>query len=657
MKTQFIYKILIGCVAIALISWDLSTSLNNAVEEGTYRYESDFDAISGATTKVAIVRSDETSLTSPVSRTSVLTYDQVEDMVAKAIELQGGFGYVVDKGDNVLIKVNLVGGSSSSGDGENTDVRVVKALVKLLNDHAEGDITITIAEGTARTNDNPAAVGSVWDNSGYKALLTDNYLSGINFSLLNLNQSYSDLVTNISIGKNATAATHGDSYCVHKAELEADVYISVPVLKIHDTGLTCALKNQIGTAPGAYYGYNKTKGTSYHDGLVHDVNHRRWTTEEIVDLCTIADIDFVVVDALMTLELKKSYVSSNKVRMNTIIAGVDPVAVDHVCAKLFCLNPDDIAHITLAEKVNLGTNDPDKIEIVGNSISSTKKKVKKNQDANGKFGQSNRTWILSQAYSGSDISTEFITNESSYIAAPGVDGWSQPVYFFDDRIDLKSYYNDQTSIITYAFTQFSSPKAQTAELWFGCHEAVKIYLNGEEVYGSTSLVTYNEDKYTITNRDVINISLKAGENTLMVKTLNKYGDYSFALNICEVESNTYYAGNRVTGLKFYINEATGVEDLTENINNDIKVSVAPSPARYSAVVYMDLPKTADTEIRLYDMSGKIIISEYLGTLPSGKNKYIWNLRNTNNIKVPSGTYVGIIKSGNIIKDIKIAVSN
>ena len=36
-------------------------------------------------------------------------------MVGKAIELQGGFEWVIDKGDNVYIKINLVGGDSPYG--------------------------------------------------------------------------------------------------------------------------------------------------------------------------------------------------------------------------------------------------------------------------------------------------------------------------------------------------------------------------------------------------------------------------------------------------------------------------------------------------------------------------------------------------------------
>ncbi len=94
----------------------------------TFRYESEFDAFTGASTEVSIVTSDYSELSSPVDRTVNPSYEQIEEMVGKAIELQGGLDWVIEKGDVVKIKENLVGGSSGSGDGENTDVRVVKSF-------------------------------------------------------------------------------------------------------------------------------------------------------------------------------------------------------------------------------------------------------------------------------------------------------------------------------------------------------------------------------------------------------------------------------------------------------------------------------------------------------------------------------------------------
>lgn len=643
-------SILIVLIIASLISLDFIFSHYN-VQDGTFRYESEFDAVTGATTKVGLVPSDYSGLSEQVSRTVDPGYKQIEDMVRKALELQGGLDWIIEKGDKVMIKVNLVGANSPSGQGENTDVRVVKALIKIINDFTEGDVVITVAEGSARANDNPNNAGSVWENSGYTDLLTDAYLSGINFSLLNLNQPLNDLIE-IDLGSKGTSAIQGTKYHVHKAEVETDVYIAVPVLKIHDTGITNALKLQIGTAPGCWYGYNKMTGTQYSPGIYHDVGYRRWTTEAIVDLSAIADIDLVVVDAIMCLETKKTYDVSNQVRFNTIVAGADPVAVDHVCAKLFGLNPDDIAHITLAEKVGLGTNDPDKIKVTGAAVDQVMKRVKKNQSENGKFGQSNRTWLLSEAFSGTDISTNYITDEANIRPAAGENGWSQAVYFFDDRIDLLNYYNGATNIVTYAFTYFNAPEDQEAELWLGSHEAIYVYINSELAYSSTSTNAYSDSDI---GEYVKIINIKQGENTLLVKTLNKFGDYTFALNICEVESNTLYAGNRVNGLKFHTTgTGTGIQ-YDNSPESGFYLKNYPNPAIYYTKISFELPLSARTVVTISDISGKVINSLVDDYLEAGTYEFTWNLKNNNGMKVNSGIYICSVNSGNLTNSIKIFI--
>ncbi len=641
--------------ALIAVSWDLSTASLQA-EQGTFRFESEFDAISGATTKVGLVTSDDPELSHPVARNVNPDEALIEEMVQKAIDLQGGLEWIVEKGDKVMIKVNLVGTDSPSGQGENTDVRVVKALIRYLADFTENDIEIVVAEGTARSNDNPDDPNSVWGNSGYRDLLSDTGLAGINLRLLNLNQTVDDLIE-IDLGSEGTSAKQGSKYYVHREEVEADVYIAVPVLKIHDTGITNALKLQIGTAPGCYYGYNKLRGTTLcPEGLYHDVGQRRWTTEAIVDLSNIADIDFVVVDAIMCLELKKTYSGSNQVRFNTILAGADPVAIDHVAARLMGVNPDDVAHITLAEKVGLGTNDPAKITVLGVPIDQAMKRVKKSQAEEGKFGQSNRTWILSQAFEGTDITQAFFADEAHIQPNPGENGWSEPVYFFDDRIDLYSYYSGQNNIVTYAFSYFDAPKDQLAELWLGTHEAMIVYINGAEVYKFTSTASYSDDdrgekKGTIT--------IKEGENTLLVKTLNKFGDYTFALNICEVEANPYYFGNRVDGLKFYTTKADTTTQNTgmgEDIHdNPFPLKCYPNPAREYATIHFNLKEATHTRLNMYDTSGRLVKILCNKNLASGKHTFTWDLSDASNNRVGRGTYLCVVQTGNQKHSVKIAV--
>jgi uncharacterized protein (DUF362 family) len=647
-----IFSLLIILFTLLTVGWDFSTSLNNILTEGTFRYESEFDAVSSETTKVAIVPSNYSELSSPVSRTTNPSYNQIEAMVRKAIELQGGLNSVVKEGDNVVLKVNLVE-SSGSGNGGVTDVRVVKAVIKIIDEISHGKIHISVAEGSARSNDDPTESGSVWELNGYTALLTDSYLSGIDRKLVNLNGPITDLVEITIPEKKRTAAPYGGKFHVHKVEANADVYISIPVLKIHTPGITCALKNQIGTAPGTYYGYNKQSGRSKTGELtpgriIHDDNFpQEWTYEEITDLSTIAGIDFVVVDAIMCLEREKSYSSSNKVRMNTIIAGKDPVAVDHVCAKIFCINPDDIGHITLAAKVGLGTNDADKIYVVGSTIESVKKKVVRSSSITGQFGQSNRTWILSKEYPATDISTEPLTDEANLEPISGQNEWSQPVYFFDDRIDLLDYYKAQTNIITYAFSYFYAPKSQTAKLAVGCHEGMYVYINGTKAYSFSGINSYGDYYETAT----ASVQIKKGFNKLLVKTLNQSGDFTFALNIRDTEGDN--AGSRVAGLKFMTDTTNGVINKVNYLENKtISIVSYPNPAVNSAFIDFEVPNSSKVNLDVFDLNGKHIVCLVNEYLSSGKHQREWNI-SENNIK--PGIYVCRFNAGKYHNSTKIIV--
>ena len=635
-----VYSIIL--LSIGFICWDLVNSYEAYVENGTFRLESEFDVITSPTTpvKVAVVPSDYSGLAAPVSRTTDLNYTQVEAMVRKAIELQGGFTGIIAKGNKVMLKPNIVEKNTPSGWGTNTDVRVIKALIKIIAEFTQGDVEIIVAEGIPREGyDDPNSSVSSWQATGYRALLTDPYLSGINFSLFNLNQPYEDLV-DFDLTGIGTAAPHNYQYKVHKKELEVDVYISVPVLKIHDTGITCGLKNQIGTAPGAYYGYNKCIGTAYYPGLVHDQAQRRWTCEEIVDFCIIADIDFVVVDAIMCLETDKTYLGTNQVRYNTIIAGYDPVSVDNVCARLMGQNPDDITHITLAEKVGLGTNDNEHINVVGAPISEVQKLVKKGTVENAKWGQSNRSWLLSKTYPATTVTTAAIAGEASYVPVSGVDNWSQPTYFFDDRIDLSSYYVNTVNVVSYAFAYFDAPADEVAELWLGYGEGIIVYLNGSEVFKFTSNASYTTG---MIGSEKVDISLKAGRNTLLVKTLNTTGDYSFALNICVKTTNLTLNGNRVDGLKFYTPE--GNTGIFNKFKVDYAMNVFPNPCSEFVKIHFNFPKPERATIDIYDISGKYIANIGKEIYTAGEHEVTWNLTGNNSNKVVPGMYFCTIRSG------------
>ncbi|MCF7803105.1 MAG: DUF362 domain-containing protein [Candidatus Marinimicrobia bacterium] len=659
-------KIILAALIITTwLAWDLNQAHRDIGEFPFSRPVSDFPGVVSSPATVSIVRSDDSSLDNPIPTDDAsIEYTTIEAMVRKSVELAGGFEGKIESGDMVLLKPNIVD-PEPPGSGEVTDVRVVKALIKIIDEIAPGNIEIVVGEGAPRPMDYEMVYQSrfsspvwdkLWDTAGYQDLLTDENLSGINLRFSNLNGSppddpWQDLEL-VEVPGGGDALPQYGEYFIHKDVLNADFYITIPVMKIHTPGMTVALKNQIGLAPSTKYGFHKTTGVPQNDysiSLVHEDPPHYWTDKEIVDLSTLAGIDFAVVDAIACLERSKSAERSggeitNLVRMNTIIASPDPVAADHVSARLMGLNPDDIEHITLAERRGLGTNNPEDITVAGSSIVETQIRFRKNSSSTAEYGQSNRVWLMKGPYDteGIDEPTEheFLSGEASLAPVAGQGGWSDPVYFTEDRLDVGYYYGSITDQAAYAFTYFTAPKTQDAELWIGSDDGLKIWLNGEVVYSFSSYRNFSSTKFY---SEIIPVTINAGENRILVKTTQDYGGHVFSLNICEPEDNPYFRGNRVWGLKFTTKStATGVyADGATSAPEEFALGNAyPNPFNGTVVIPYELHRPGQVSIRVYDIRGRLIRTLFHGNQTTIGHKQIkWAGRDNSGNRVSTGPYL------------------
>ena len=148
-RGSYFKTIVLILTVVAWLIWDISQAAR-IVNQATYRsfkMLKEFDAVSSATTKVSIVRSDDTELSNPLPRNDEsIDYDQVEEIVRKAVDLAGGFNWIIKSGDMVLLKPNIVD-PEPPGSGEVTDVRVIKALIKIIDELDPGNIEIVVGEG------------------------------------------------------------------------------------------------------------------------------------------------------------------------------------------------------------------------------------------------------------------------------------------------------------------------------------------------------------------------------------------------------------------------------------------------------------------------------------------------------------------------------
>lgn len=122
--------------------------------------------------------------------------------------------------------------------------------------------------------------------------------------------------------------------------LKPHFLISVGKLKTYSSercGFTGTLKNVYGCNPEPF----KAK---YHRRL----------HEAIADIASAFRPDFSVVDSIIAME-GNGPVSGTPIRLNKIIAGRDPVAVDSCIARLIGIDPKKIDYILLSEKAGLGS--------------------------------------------------------------------------------------------------------------------------------------------------------------------------------------------------------------------------------------------------------------------------------------------------------------
>jgi len=151
-----------------------------------------------------------------------------------------------------------------------------------------------------------------------------------------------------------------------KIVLDADVVISVPKMKTHDcANVTLSLKNMKGVLPDTY----KRK-----------LHHVFGVFQGVADLCTLVKPAMAVVDGIIGME-GLGPADGEPVEMGLIIVGKDPVAVDAVTNAVMGFEPEEWGCIATAAKSGIGIADLNKIEVVGEPISTVQRRFKRFEEA------------------------------------------------------------------------------------------------------------------------------------------------------------------------------------------------------------------------------------------------------------------------------------
>lgn len=237
---------------------------------------------------------------------SIVKGDEPVDMVAEAlglIEAEKAF----TSEERILVKPNYIDASHPST-GNTTDARVIEGTVKFLKQRGYGNLVIGEGSGLSDTM------------RAFRVAGVDEVAKRWGLELIDLNEDeyvVIDVPNPLALKK----------VRISKTALESAI-VSVSKLKLHRmAGVTLSLKNLMGVVQPK--------------GQIH-----RHLSEKIADLASVVRPRLSVIDGIVAGEGHER--AGKPVRMDLVIAGLDPVAVDTVGATLMGFDPLEAKHIPLA---------------------------------------------------------------------------------------------------------------------------------------------------------------------------------------------------------------------------------------------------------------------------------------------------------------------
>src|SRR5271166_5891622 len=227
---------------------------------------------------------------------------------------------------SVVIKPNLCTERREQIHTANTSIGVLRAVCELLREQTS---RITIVESNGARYPAEAA----FENNGVYALAAE-------LGLKVLNLSKDELVE--------MPDSRLKGFGMARTWLEADVFLTLPVLKTHATTVfTGALKNQWGCIP------------RYDRILLHKHLH-----ELICSVNALRPVTLALMDGLVGMQ-GRGPINGYPINLNVLLASRDPVALDATAMRLIGLEQATSRHVVHAQKTGLGTLSENQIAVDG----------------------------------------------------------------------------------------------------------------------------------------------------------------------------------------------------------------------------------------------------------------------------------------------------
>jgi uncharacterized protein (DUF362 family) len=250
----------------------------------------------------------------------------VEEIVREVLDFVN-YKEIVTRDAKVVIKVNLSTPFEDMAHASNTAPEILDAVLSILKERTS-HIIVGESDGMRYPSEDAFEV------SGFYPIIEKHGARAINFTKDEWVETGHKLIKGWGLSKTL---------------LDADVFITLPVLKTHATTVfTGALKNQFGCYPQ----HNRI--------LLHPK-----LSEVIVLINQFLKPRLSIMDGLTAME-GRGPINGKPRELGVILCSTDPVAVDATAMRLVRLDPYASRHVVLASEKGLGEIDESSIDITGN---------------------------------------------------------------------------------------------------------------------------------------------------------------------------------------------------------------------------------------------------------------------------------------------------
>ena len=255
----------------------------------------------------------------------------IQEMFDALMKTLGGMEKFVQKGQTVLVKPNIAWNQPPEM-GANTNPELVAAIIRSCK--AAGAKEVYVFDTTCNFWGNTYRTSKIAEyarNAGAVVVGGDS-----DKDAKYLAENYSEVTV--------PGAKVLKTMVNHNLVRNCDVFINVPVLKVHGGAkLTCCMKNLMGTVSKKYHRY-------FHS---HGLN------QCIAECCSFRKPDWNIVDAYRVIISRgpRGVDQSDVKLLRYMMGGTDMVALDTAGARLLNVPLRSIGHIAAAKALGLGTTD------------------------------------------------------------------------------------------------------------------------------------------------------------------------------------------------------------------------------------------------------------------------------------------------------------